>query len=190
MCIPRIAFPKLCWYHISMCYHFLPLQLVPGINHEGHYVSIVAFPERMSEVWDEWWCSARRRLVTGIKWSFDLETTQRSPQFCDTDVRTLHPSFSFCSLLHVFLACSGLHRIGVWPAFKGICISGVIQYSSLKLLHQNSTELNVGLHNLQDLMLEPNVLFPKDQQLMSKAFVEKVVIPTCTNPKTTFNYFL
>lgn len=59
---------------------------------------------------------------------------------------------------------------------------GLIQYSSLKLLHQNSTQLNVGLHNLRDLMLEPNVLFHKDQQLTFKALVEKVVMPTCTNP--------
>lgn len=113
------------------------------------HVSIVAFPGRMSEVWDEWWCSARRCLVTAIKWSFDLETAQRSPQFCDTDVRTLHASLFFCSLVQVFGTCSA--SAGVWPAFKGICISGMIQCSSLKLLHQNPTELNVGLHNLWDV---------------------------------------
>lgn len=151
------------------------------------HVSIVAFPGRMSEVWDEWWCSARRCLVTAIKWSFDLETAQRSPQFCDTDVRTLHASLFFCSLVQVFGTCSA--SAGVWPAFKGICISGMIQCSSLKLLHQNPTELNVGLHNLCG-MLGPNVLFHEHQQLTSKALVEKGVMPTCANPKTTFNYFL
>lgn len=67
---------------------------------------------------------------------------------------------------------------------------GLIQYSSLKLLHQNPSKLNVGLHNLQDLMLGPNVFFCKDQQQNSKVLVEKVVMPPYTNPKTTFNYFL
>lgn len=48
---------------------------------------------------------------------------------------------------------------------------GLIQCSSLKLLHQNPTELSVGLHNLWYLVLGPNVSFHKDQQLTSKALV-------------------
>lgn len=154
-------------------------------------VNVVASFGRMWEGWDEWWCSARRRLVTAIKWSFDLETVQRSLQFCNTDVRSpasYPPSPSFCPLLQFFGACS-------WSPqhWCPTCLQRHLHYSSntaLKLLHQNPAELNVGLHNWRDLILGLSAFSRKDQWQTSKAPEEKVVMPMCTNPKPMFNYFL
>lgn len=107
-------------------------------------VNVVASLRKMSEEWDESWCSARRHLVTAIKWSFDLETTQRSLQFCDTDVRSLAsypPSFFFCPLLFGGHG-PGFLRIGIQPAYKGICITGVgpIQLSEAAALKYHQVE--------------------------------------------------
>jgi len=66
----------------------------------------------------------------------------------------------------------------------------LIQESSLTLLHQNPTKVNIGLHNLWDLILGLNAFFCEDQQQTSKALEEKAVMPMCTNPKPTFSYFL
>lgn len=133
--------------------------------------------------------------MTAIKWSFDLETTQRSLQFCNTDVRSSasYPArLSFCPLLHFSGACSW--SLQDWcPSCLQRYLSALlvlIQYSSLELLHQNCTKLNVGLHNLRDLIEGLNVFLCKDQWQTSKALEEKAVMPTRTNPKLTFNYFL